>query len=71
MADAEQRIDAESLMTTAEVAKRLNVTTVTIHSWRRQKKLSGIKFSQRCWRFDRIEVERLIRDRVEGDHGAS
>ena len=53
------------LLTIAEAAKTLKVSTVTIHRWLKQGRLTAYRVGPRAIRIDRAELSRLLTPRNE------
>lgn len=53
------------LLTSAQVAERLQVTTRTVRTWVREGRLDCIRLSSRAIRFDAAEIARFIDERTQ------
>jgi excisionase family DNA binding protein len=52
-------------LSTAEIAKLLNVSTMTIRGWLREKKLPGIKISKKDWRIKKDDFLDFLKNLEE------
>ena len=53
-----EHVDAEGMLTTSEMCRRLQVTRRTVYRWRHEGRLSGVKVGGRLY-FTEDECDRM------------
>jgi len=57
------------LLSIREVSEMTRISVGTLYHWVSQNRVPVVRFSRRCIKFRRSDIERLISERVEGPAG--